>query len=93
MINNFFLSYNASIRVYRAQNITNKIWPKHPTLHLQLAKTSWPKHPWPKCPTFAQSTQADIRKYLFADRFGHVFQEHRIFSVPFGTYMQLINMK
>ena len=55
------------IRVYRAQNIRNRIRPKRPTLHLHLAKNicgqnvhgqnllakmSWPKHPWPKPPTF-----------------------------------------
>ena len=55
MINNFFYSYNTCIRVYRAQNIKNRIWPKRPTLHLQpakmsvakmsVAKTSWPKRP------------------------------------------------
>ena len=40
MINNFFFSYNTSIRVYRAQNVRNRIWPKRPTLHHPLAKMS-----------------------------------------------------
>ena len=61
MIKNFFFPYNASIKFYRAKNIGNRIWPKRPALHLQLAKTScftpsagqnvllytfsWPKRP------------------------------------------------
>ena len=40
MINNFFFSYNAYKRVYRVKNMRKRIWPKCPTLNLQLAKTS-----------------------------------------------------
>ena len=36
MNNSYIFFYNASIRVYRAQNTRSRIWPKHPTLVLQL---------------------------------------------------------
>ena len=58
---------NSSIRVYRVHNIRNRIWPKRPSLRLQLTKTSeaktswpkcpWPKRPWPKRPTFMYNSQ------------------------------------
>ena len=60
MINNFFFSYNDSVRVSRAK--ISRIWPKHPTLHLQMAKTSWQKRP-----TFIQkgSITCRLQKAVF----------------------------
>ena len=60
MINTLFFSYNASIKVYRAQNIRNRIWPKRPTLHIQLTKTFVAKTSWPKRPTFVGNTELKI---------------------------------